>query len=259
MTAALVAGNAALVAGLMTALWLVSVFRRDASIVDPWWSIAFLLVTGRTVIATGFTPAKALLLAMVALWALRLWAHLLWRSRGKSEDPRYAAFRQRYGPTRYWWISFFQVFLLQGVLVVFISAPLQLAASASGPVGPAQVAGLILFAVGFVVEAIADRQLQTFRDDPGLRGQVLATGLWRLSRHPNYFGEAVLWWGFGCMALAQPYGWACLLGPGAMTFLLLRVSGVVMLDAHLAATKPAYRSYIERTSAFVPWPPRAMR
>jgi steroid 5-alpha reductase family enzyme len=257
MSTALVASNATLVAGLMTALWIVSVFRRDASLVDPWWSIAFLLVVGHTVLATGFTPGKALLLAVVAIWALRLWVHLLWRSRGKPEDPRYAAFRQRYGPTRYWWISFFQVYLLQAVLIVFISAPLQLAASASGPVGPATVVGLVLFAVGFVIETIADRQLQAFRDDPARRGQVLATGLWRLSRHPNYFGEALLWWGFGCMALAQPYGWVCLLGPVAMTFLLLRVSGVVMLDAHLTATKPAYRDYMQRTSAFVLWPPRA--
>ena len=128
MTLLLIAHNAAWVFGLMTALWVVSVYRRDASIVDPWWSMAFLLVTARTVSSNGFTPGKLLLLVMVATWAVRLWLHLLLRSRGRPEDPRYAAFRQRYGPHRYWWVSFFQVFLLQGALVVLISAPLQLAA-----------------------------------------------------------------------------------------------------------------------------------
>jgi steroid 5-alpha reductase family enzyme len=258
VTWALLAQNALLVTGLMTLLWLFSVARRDASIVDPWWSIAFLLVTFHTAASTGLTPPKVLLLAVVALWALRLWVHLLSRSRGKPEDPRYAAFRQRYGPARYWWVSFFQVFLLQAALVVVISAPLQRAASASPPdsIGATTVAGLLLFAVGFAIEAVADHQLQRFRDDASQRGRVLAEGLFRYSRHPNYFGEALLWWGFGLLALGQPYGWLCLLGPLAMTLLLLKVSGVGLLDAHLLQTKPAYREYMRRTSAFLLWPPK---
>ncbi|MGO9832396.1 MAG: DUF1295 domain-containing protein [Myxococcaceae bacterium] len=257
MTLALFGQNAALVAGLMAVLWMVSVARRDASIIDPWWSMAFLLVTSHTVTSTGLTPAKELLLAAVALWAIRLWLHLLFRSRGKPEDPRYAAFRQRYGPARYWWVSLFQVFLLQAGLVVLISAPLQLAASARppDPIGPTSLAGLLLFSIGFAIEAVADHQLQAFRNDTSQRGQVLDVGLWRFSRHPNYFGEALLWWGFGLFSLGRPYGWACLLGPLAMTTLLVKVSGVAMLDAHLAATKPAYREYIRKTSAFVLWPP----
>jgi steroid 5-alpha reductase family enzyme len=125
--------NVALVFGLMTTLWLVSVRLRDASIVDPWWSMGFLLVTVHTALATGLTPAKVLVLTLVGTWSLRLWLHLLLRSRGKPEDPRYASFRQRYGAARYWWVSLFQVFLLQGSLVVLISAPLQLAAAASSP------------------------------------------------------------------------------------------------------------------------------
>ena len=259
MTLALFRQNAALVAGLMTVLWMLSVARRDASIVDPWWSMAFLVVTSHTVASTGLTPAKELLLVMVAIWAIRLWLHLLLRNRGKPEDPRYSAFRQRYGPARYWWISLFQVFLLQAGLVVLISAPLQLAASARppDPIGTTSLAGLLLFSIGFAIEAVADHQLQAFRNDTSHRGQVLAVGLWRFSRHPNYFGEALLWWGFGLFALGQPYGWICLLGPLAMTVLLVKVSGVAMLDAHLAATKPAYRDYIRRTSAFVLWPPQA--
>jgi steroid 5-alpha reductase family enzyme len=259
MTPALIAQNAALVAGLMTVLWVVSLVRHDASIVDPWWSMAFLLVTSHTVAATGLTPAKELLLGLVALWAIRLWLHLLLRSRGKPEDPRYAAFRRRYGPARYWWVSLFQVFLLQAGLVLIISAPLEVAASAHPPdaIRTAKVVGLLLFFAGFAIEAVADRQLQRFRSDPSHGARVLDVGLWRLSRHPNYFGEALLWWGFGLFALGQPYGWTCLFGPLLMTFLLLKVSGVAMLDAHLADTKPGYRDYIRRTSGFVLWPPRS--
>lgn len=258
MTLALHLQNAAWVLGLMTILWVFSVARRDASIVDPWWSIAFLLVTAHTVLSTGLTPGKTLLLAMVTVWAIRLWLHLLLRSRGKPEDPRYAAFRRRYGLDRYWWVSFFQVFLLQGCLVVFISAPLQLAAAA-GPPDPitwADLAGLLVFAIGLAFEIVADAQLQGFRDDPSRRGGVLDTGLWRFSRHPNYFGEAVLWCGFWLFAAGQPYGWATILSPLLMTFLLVKVSGVAMLDAHLAATRPGYSDYVRRTAAFIPRPPR---
>ena len=254
MTLALLGWNAALVVALMTVLWLVSVSLRNASIVDPWWSIAFLLVTAHTVARTGWSPSKPLLLAMVATWAIRLWLHLLVRSIGKPEDPRYAAFRASYGPERYWWVSFFQVFLLQGVLVVLISAPLQLSAAAGpeDPITPFDVAGLIVFTAGFMIEVLADAQLQAFRRDPARAGTVLDTGLWRWSRHPNYFGEALLWWGFWLCALDQPFGWATLPAPALMTFLLLRVSGVTMLDAHLSSTKPGYAEYVRRTSGFLP-------
>ncbi|MEZ4427214.1 MAG: DUF1295 domain-containing protein [Nannocystaceae bacterium] len=258
MTAELFAHNAALVFGLMFALWLVSVRLRDASIVDPWWSICFLLVTANTAIQTGLSPGKTLVLAAVAVWAQRLWLHLLLRSRGKPEDPRYARFRRRYGPARYWWVSLFQVFLLQGTLALVISTPLALSAAAAppDPITAFDLVGLAVFVVGFAFEAIADHQLQRFRDDPQ-RGEVLDTGLWRLSRHPNYFGEAALWWGLWLCALDQPGGWSTGFAPALMTFLLLRVSGVTMLDAHMTATRPSYREYARRTSAFWPRRPRA--
>ncbi|MHB1846613.1 MAG: DUF1295 domain-containing protein [Deltaproteobacteria bacterium] len=254
MSFSLLEWNVALVFGLMTALWVVSVRLRDASIVDPWWSMAFLLVTGHTALRTGVTPAKVLLLFVVGAWSLRLWLHLLLRSRGRPEDPRYASFRRRFGPQRYWWVSFFQVFLLQGSLALLISAPLQLAAAAAppGPIAVTDLAGLVLFAAGFLFEAVADWQLQSFRRDAANRGKVLDTGLWRWSRHPNYFGEAVLWWGFWLLALGQPLGWATALAPALMTFLLLRVSGVTLLDAHLKSSKPGYEDYARRTSTFVP-------
>ncbi|MBK9087658.1 MAG: DUF1295 domain-containing protein [Holophagales bacterium] len=263
MTFDLVIWNAALVLALMTALWAVSVVRKDASIVDPWWSIGFLLVAAHTVARTGLTPGKTLLLAMVGAWAIRLWLYLLSRSRGKPEDPRYAAFRRKYGVERYWWVSFFQVFLLQGVLVVLISAPLQMAAAAGepDPVSLIDLLGLGLFSVGLAIEVVADAQLASYRrakarGGAGAPGPVLDTGLWRFSRHPNYFGEALLWWGFFLCALDVPWGWATFHAPALMTFLLVKVSGVAMLDAHMAATRPEYADYIRRTSGFLPLPPR---
>ena len=263
MSLALLAGNAALVLAMMTVLWIVSVRLRDASIVDPWWSMAFLLVAANTVLQTGLTPGKTALLAAVAAWALRLWLHLLLRSLGQPEDPRYAGFRAKYGPERYWWFSFFQVFLLQAVLAVVISAPLQVAgaAAAPDPVSITDFLGLALFAAGFGIEAVADAQLARYRKarasgGPGAPGPVLDTGLWRYSRHPNYFGEALLWWGFWLFALDMPRGWATVFAPALMTFLLLKVSGVAMLDAHMAAKRPEYAGYIRRTSGFLPLPPR---
>lgn len=258
LTLRLAAQNFGLILALVTLLWLVSVARRDVSIIDPWWSIAFLLATLHSALATGFDNAKWVLLALVAVWALRLWLHLLVRSHGKGEDPRYAAFRARYGPERYWWLSFFQVFLLQGALAFVISAPLQLSASAptGGSISVVDGAGIALFAIGFAFEAVGDAQLFAFQRDPGKRGQVLDTGLWRFTRHPNYFGECVLGWGLWLCALDQPFGWLTIGAPLLMTFLLLRVSGVAMLDAHLSSSKPGYRAYIERTSAFFPRPPR---
>jgi steroid 5-alpha reductase family enzyme len=262
MSLTLVGGNALVVLALMTGLWAVSVRLRDASIVDPWWSIGFLFVALRTVAQTGATPGKLLLLVQVTAWALRLFVYLLWRSRGKPEDPRYAAFRRRYGPKRYWWVSFFQVFLLQGTLVLVISAPLQAAGSeaAPDPVSLTDLLGLVVFSAGLAIEIVADAQLAAFRRARARRGpeageQILASGLWRFSRHPNYFGEALLWWGLWLSAVGEPLGWATVLAPALMTFLLVKVSGVAMLDAHLLATRPAYAEYLRRTSAFVPRPP----
>ena len=190
--------NAGIQLLLMVVLWIVSVIRRDASIIDPWWSIGFLLISANTAFMTGLTSGKLVLLTLVGIWAIRLWLHLLIRSIGKAEDVRYTEFRKKYGPDRYWWFSFFQVFLLQGTLVMIVSAPLQVAASADGPddVSAFDIAGAIVFLVGFVFEAVGDWQLTMFRRDPSKKGQVLDTGLWGLTRHPNYFGDSVIWWGF---------------------------------------------------------------
>lgn len=256
----LLLSNASVVLAMTTLLWLVSVRLRDASIVDPWWSMLSLAVVVNTALRTGLGPKKVVLLVAVGLWAIRLWLHLLLRSRGKPEDPRYAAFRTRYGADRYGWISLFQVFWLQGALSLVVSAPLQLAAAAPATRGLGLVdgLGLAVFLVGFALEAAADLQLQRFRNDPGSKGKVLDTGLFALSRHPNYFGETLVAWGLGALALSEPWGAVALVGPALMTFLLVRVSGVTMLDEYLTRTRPGYAEYVARTPAFLPrWPRRA--
>lgn len=252
------AANAAVVAVMFSALWVASVRLRDASIVDPWWSVGFLAVALRTVASSGLSPAKALLVAMVAIWSLRLSWHLHRRARGKPEDPRYQAFRQRFGAARYWWVSFFQVFQLQGALLLVVSAPLQCALAVRGddPLRWNDLAGAALWLAGFLFEAVGDAQLQAFRSDPTKRGAVLDTGLWRYTRHPNYFGDALLWWGFGLCALDAPGGTMALVGPLVMTVLLRRVSGVTMLEPMLARTRPGYAAYVRRTSPFIPWWPK---
>ena len=254
MTLLLTAG--VLFSGL-SVLWAISVRLKDASLVDPFWSISFLVIAVSTVVQTGFSPAKGLMLAAVALWALRLFSHLMQRFLAHpEEDPRYQAFRQKYGPERYWWVSYFQVFLLQGTLALLVAAPLQVAGSAAlpDPIGPWDVFGASVFLVGTAFEAIADRQLAAYRADSSPdKPTVLDTGLWRTSRHPNYFGNALLWWGLGLMAVDQPWGWLALLGPALMSYLLVKVSGVALLDAQLSKTRPGYKAYMERTSGFVPW------
>ena len=254
----LIAHNAAWLAVLFLAVWVASVVKRDASVVDPYWSIGIALVAWRSALASGGAgPAQLLLLGLVTLWALRLWAHLTYRSWGEPEDFRYAAFRARFGPERYWWVSLFQVFALQGALVLVISAPLVVGLRSESSLGWAQLVGALLFALGFLCEAIGDWQLLRFRADPAQAGKVLDTGLWRYTRHPNYFGEALLWWGLWACVLDQEFGPWTVFAPLLMTILLLKVSGVSLLEPALIERRPDYADYVARTSAFFPAPPRS--
>lgn len=238
-------------------LWIVSLFRRDASIVDPAWGPGFLLITAIAFAQGAGGGRPLLILGMVALWALRLGGYLWWRGRGHGEDFRYAAMRAKHG-ARFWWVSGLTVFGFQALLCWIISLPLQVAAVSSKPLIWLDFLGAGLWLVGFLWEAVADAQLARFkarRTDPQA---VLDTGLWALSRHPNYFGEWVLWWGFYAVALAAG-GWWTIFAPALMSVLLMRVSGVPLLEKKLAE-RPAFRAYVERTPAFFPWvPPRATK
>jgi steroid 5-alpha reductase family enzyme len=259
MTTALWLQNALWVAAMMGVLWLWSLYRRDASVVDPWWSIGYLLVSLSTASAFPATPGRILLATLVAIWAFRLWAYLLIRSWGQPEDSRYQAFRKHYGEHRYGWVSLFQVFGLQGVLIVLLSTPLQVALSKQGPdlITLTDLLGTALCVFGIVFEALADAQMAAFKRRPDSAGKVMDKGLWGYSRHPNYFGECVLWWGFWICSVDAGWAWLTVLSPITMTYLLLKVSGVAMLEPALSQRRPGYADYIKRTPAFVPWPRRS--
>ena len=251
---ALLAGSAVVMAAV-TLVWLLSVRKRDASIVDVFWGLGFVLAAW---VYRGLGPPAGwrqwLVLALVTIWGVRLAGYIFWRSRGHGEDYRYREMRRRAGPG-FWWKSYFTVFLLQGVLLLAISTPLL--AVQAGDAGAAwrwsDLVGLALWIVGFFFEAVGDSQMARFKADPANRGRVLRRGLWAFTRHPNYFGDAALWWGFFLFALAVPWGFWTLPSVLVMNLLLLKVSGVALLEKTIVERRPEYREYIDDTPAFVPW------
>ncbi len=256
-----VTGYAAIaVAALMVLVWLISIPIRDVSIVDPVWGPAFVLVSlVLALTGSGDSGRRWLLLALTAVWGLRLGLHLGRRKLGDhEEDRRYAQMRERQGKRFVPW-SLVAIFGLQGLLVLIVSLPLQLAATRPGSLTAAVLPGLVLFAVGLTFEAVGDEQLRRFKADPGSRGQVMDQGLWRYTRHPNYFGDFCVWWGLWLIVLPAGGTWWTLVGPVVMSTLLMRVSGKALLERDMAERRPAYADYIDRTSGFFPWPPRRHR
>jgi len=239
-------------------LWIVSIILINVSIVDIFWGFAFVLVNSFYLFRMNeWQTRHVLVFILVTLWGFRLTFYLAWRNWGKGEDFRYREFRQKYGPERYWWISFFQTFLLQGMLVMLISLPLlavQFKTQDSG-LNFFDYVGMALWLIGFVFESGGDFQLARFKSNPGTKGKVLNTGFWKYTRHPNYFGDAAVWWGFASFSIAAGGYWQ-ILGSIMMTLLLLKVSGVALLEKTLTETKPEYREYIRKTSAFLPWFPK---
>ena len=259
MTGSAVAGLGTLLA-LMTAVWAASVARRDVSIVDIFWSLAILAAASVYASgADGLTLRRSVVLAAVGLWAIRLAGYLAWRGWGAAEDKRYRALRERRPHFR--WTSLFVVFWLQAALAWVVSLPLLAVMHVEEPGGPRllDALGALLFLVGFGFETAGDWQMARFKANPANRGRVCDRGLWRFTRHPNYFGEAVLWWGLWCLAGAAPGVHWTVVGPLLLSWLLLRVSGVRLLESDLLREKPAYREYVARTSAFLPRPPRRDR
>jgi steroid 5-alpha reductase family enzyme len=252
------ATTAGFVAAAMIVLFAVSLRRRDVSLVDVWWGPGFAGIAAVAWLgARAPGPRGALLCVLTALWGLRLGTYLLWRNHGAGEDPRYAAMRRRHGE-RFARVSAVTVFGLQGLLQWLISLPLQVAQLVPGPtsLGSVDAIGSALFALGLCFEAVGDWQLMRFKAEPAHRGRVLDRGLWRYTRHPNYFGDCLVWWGLWTVAAATPCGPWTLASPLLMTFLLLRVSGVPLLERSLVRSRPGYRDYVARTPAFFPWRPR---
>ena len=242
---------------MMLLLWLVSLALRNSSIIDIFWGIGFMVVAWLTFALTpqGYLSRKQLIVALVTIWGLRLALHIGFRNWGRPEDFRYAKWRAENG-TRWWWISFFKVFLLQGGLMWIISAPLIAAQTSGFPaiLTPLDFIGAVLWLIGFFFEFVGDLQLALFKADKSSRGKLFTAGLWKHTRHPNYFGEAVLGWGYYVVALAAGSPWT-VFSPILMTFLLLRISGVTMLERTMKS-KTGYEEYMERTNAFVPWFPK---
>ncbi len=246
--------NSLLVAGFMFLVWLLSLMLKDASIADIFWGPGFVLVAGSTFyMAWNGIPRQLLLAVLVTLWGLRLFLHIFFRNRGRGEDPRYVKMREKHGK-RFWIVSLFTVFLFQGFLLLIISSGFQYGIAAAGPAGLSffDYAGVALWLVGFFFEGVGDWQLKRFLADPGNRGRVMDRGLWGLTRHPNYFGEAVMWWGIFIIVLPLPLGWMTCISPFLITFLLLRVSGVTMLERHMMEENPAYARYVKEVSSFLP-------
>lgn len=242
--------------GLMTLLWLVSLRLKNSSIVDVFWGMGFVIANWVyfALAPEGFLLRKLLISVLVTIWGLRLSIHILLRNWGKPEDFRYQKWRKEAG-SKWWWQSFLRVFLLQGVLLWIISAPLLAAQRGALPAHLIIFDGLgaALWLFGFYFEAMGDLQLARFKANPANKGKILDSGVWRYTRHPNYFGDAAQWWGYYLIA-AFAGGWWTLFSPILMTLFLLRVSGVALLEKTLE-TRPGYKEYIQKTSAFIPWFP----
>jgi len=251
-------GGLGLIVVFMTILWIGSVILRNVSIVDAFWGLGLAGVTiYYFLMGEGDPFRKALVLAMILLWGLRLSVYLFIRNAGKSEDIRYQNFRKKYGGKNYWWISYFQTFLLQGTVMWMVSAPLLAAQTyeESYLFGVLDLVGLGIWIVGFLFESLGDAQLFNFKRNPENKGKILQTGLWKYTRHPNYFGESLIWFGFGVMSISSGLVWP-IVGTVIMVFILIRVSGVRMLDAVMLQSNPNYNLYIQRTSGFIPWKPK---
>ena len=248
----------ALIAVLALLTWIASLVRRDASLVDRMWS---LMIAGPTLVyaaQAGWSGARAIaLLALVVAWAVRLAAYITWRNWGHGEDRRYQEIRARNEP-HFAFKSLYLIFALQMVLAWIVAAAPLAALTGQRASGALDVAGIVLALVGFLFEAIGDAQMAAFKADPAQRGQVMDRGLWRFTRHPNYFGETCFWWGVWLVAIAAGGAAAIwtVLSPLLMTALLLKVSGVALLEKDMVERRPAYRDYVARTNAFFPGPRR---
>jgi steroid 5-alpha reductase family enzyme len=240
---------------LAVVTWLVSLAKADVSIVDSVWGLLILLAGSVYAVMLPETgPRAPWVLSLAALWAARLSGYITWRNWGEAEDRRYQDIRARNQP-HFAVKSLYLVFILQAVLAAIVSLPLLAALAGTRPPWWLDAVGIAVVVSGLAFETAGDWQLARFKGDPANRGKVMDTGLWRYTRHPNYFGEFCVWWGFFLIALAAG-GWWAVASPLLMSVLLLKVSGVTLLEKDLTERRPAYRDYIARTNAFFPGAPK---
>ena len=238
--------------------WLISLAFNNVTAVDTLWGLGFVVVAWITFfLADGYPARKYLISILVTLWGLRLAGHLSWRNWGSGEDPRYGSWRRAAG-SRFWLVSLFKVFLLQAVFLWVISLALQVGQLAPLPehLTGFDYLGLAVWLLGFLFESVSDYQLARFKAVASNKGRVMRQGLWAYSRHPNYFGESLVWWGIFLIAFSTPNSWWTVVSPIVITVVLLKMTGIPLMEKSIADKRPAYADYIKNTNAFVPWFPR---
>ena len=249
--------NLAVVGCLSTAGWLYSLHRKNVTIADSLWGLGFVLVAlVNAWMGSGVTGRSMLVLVLTTVWGLRLSVYLTCRNHGKPEDHRYGQWREKSGAA-FWWVSLLKVFWLQALFIWAISLVLHQAQLAGRPAHFTllDALGTLLWSTGFFFEAVGDWQLARFKADPVNAGQVMDRGLWAWSRHPNYFGECLIWWGFFLVALATHGSLWTIISPAMVTWVLLKITGIPLTEAALNNRRPDYRDYVKRTSRFFPRPP----
>ena len=246
------------VLGMMLLGWIISLVTKNVTIVDSLWGLGVVLIAWLTFFtAEGFQGRMILITLLVTLWGLRLSLHLSWRNWGHGEDPRYGRWREESGES-FWLISLFKVFVLQAIFLWAIALALQWGQMSPQPPQLTWIdcLGASVWAVGFFFEAVGDWQLARFKADFTNKGRVMDQGLWAYSRHPNYFGECLVWWGIFLIALATPSSLWTVISPIIITTVLLKMTGVTLMEKTIVHTRPKYRDYIARTNALVPWFPK---
>jgi steroid 5-alpha reductase family enzyme len=237
----------------MTIFFTIAQIVKKNSIVDMGWGIGFVVIAIYTLFASeNYNPRSIMVTALVSVWGIRLFYHILKRNWGKTEDFRYVAMRKNWGK----WVvpkAFIRVFMLQGALMLIIAYPIIMNnTSSTGNLGMLEIIGLIIWIVGFIFEALGDKQLKSFISDKKNKGHIMKQGLWKYTRHPNYFGEATMWWGIFIISISSKSGIYGIISPIIITLLLLFVSGVPMLEKHYENNKE-FQAYAKVTSRFLPW------
>jgi steroid 5-alpha reductase family enzyme len=250
--------NLAAVTGMMFCGWLLSLAYKNVTLVDSLWGLGFVLIAWISFgLTEGYSGRKVLLVVLTSVWGLRLSGHLSWRNWGKGEDPRYGGWRRASG-NRFWIISLFKIFLLQALFLWVIALAIQYGQVSARPAYFTRLdfLGFIIWLIGLIFESVSDWQLARFKADPANKGQVMDQGLWAYSRHPNYFGECLIWWGIFLIALSTPNSWWTIISPLIITAVLLKMTGIPLMEKAIVDTRPGYRDYIRRTPAFFPWFPK---
>ena len=253
--------NLAAVVLMMIMGWLLSLVLKNVTVVDSLWGLGFVMIAWATFFLTdGFLTRKLLIVFLVTLWGVRLSIYLTLRNWGKGEDPRYGLWREKSGK-HFWIASLFKVFLLQALFLWAISISIQYGMVSTTPemITWLDMLGLILWGVGFIFEAVGDWQLAAFKSNPANKGKVMDQGLWAYTRHPNYFGECLMWWGIFLIAFSTPNSWWTILSPLTITAVLLKMTGIPLTEKTIVTHRPGYKEYIQRTNAYFPWFPKAKK